>query len=125
MIRGQIQEAVGSVGRNAATSAKPGGIPASLLDANGKLPPGIGGVGTPIPMPPSVNPNATAEAFAKSAFNGQTPLSVNPIKNGNSWVAKLPDGTVVTYRVAGDASGKTNLATATVEGKQSCCSSSK
>jgi filamentous hemagglutinin len=34
---------------------------------------------------------------------------------GNSWVARLPDGSVVTFRVAGDASAATDAATATVE----------
>jgi filamentous hemagglutinin len=66
-------------------------------------------------MPPSVTPNATAEAFAKAAFNGQTPDVVTPILSGNSWVAKLPDGTVVTFRVAGDAGVSTMSSTATVE----------
>jgi filamentous hemagglutinin len=66
-------------------------------------------------MPPSDNPNATAEAFVQDAFNGQTPSQVIPILSGDSWVAKLPDGTVVTYRVAGDASSSTDATTATVE----------
>jgi filamentous hemagglutinin len=37
------------------------------------------------------------------------------IMGGNSWVARLPDGSVVTFRVAGDASAATDAATATVE----------
>lgn len=67
----------------------------------------------PIPMPPSVAPNAAAEAFARAAFNGQIPDKVVSIMSGGSWVAKLPDGSVVAYRVAGDASTATALGTAT------------
>ncbi|HEX7687097.1 MAG TPA: hypothetical protein VF453_05300 [Burkholderiaceae bacterium] len=66
-------------------------------------------------MPPSADPNATAEAFARAAFNGQTPDKLVPILSGDSWVAKLPDGTAVTFRVAGDASAATDAGTATVE----------
>ncbi|MEJ8859980.1 hemagglutinin repeat-containing protein [Variovorax robiniae] len=87
-------------------------VPPSILDGNGALPPGIGGVGTPIPMPASADPNQTAEDFAKSAFNGQTPASVQTI--GNGWVAKLPDGTVVVYRPAGQAN-RTDPNTASVD----------
>jgi filamentous hemagglutinin len=66
-------------------------------------------------MPPSVAPNAAAEAFARAAFNGQIPDKVVSIMSGGSWVAKLPDGSMVTYRVAGDASTATAVGTATVE----------
>ncbi|MET3518132.1 filamentous hemagglutinin family protein [Pseudacidovorax sp. 1753] len=87
-------------------------VPPSILDPTGKLPPGIGGSGTPIPMPPSSDPNATAEKFATDAFNGKTPTSVTPI--GNGWLAKLPDGTSVLYRPAGQAT-KTDPTTASVD----------
>ena len=90
-------------------------IPPSILDAQGNLLPGIGGPGTPIAMPPSADPRATAEAFARAAFNGQVPVSITPIKSGNSWNAELPDGTFVTYRVEGDASASTKSTTVTVE----------
>jgi len=71
---------------------------------------------TPPPaMPPSAAPNVAAEAFARAAFNGQIPDKIVPILSGGSWVAKLPDGSVVTFRVAGDASAATAAATATVE----------
>ena len=91
-------------------------VPKTLLDSNGNLPPGIGGTGTPIPMPASLNPNAAAEAFARAAFDGQTPSSMTPIMGNNgSWLAKLPDGTSITFRVAGDASAATDAGTATVE----------
>lgn len=93
----------------------PLGVPRSLLDSTGKLPPGVGGLGTPISMPPSTVPNATAEAFARAAFNGQIPSTIVPIMSGGSWVAKLPDVSVVTFRVAGDASASTAAPTATVE----------
>ncbi|MGB8842193.1 MAG: hypothetical protein WCC64_14125 [Aliidongia sp.] len=91
-------------------------VPPSILDATGKLPPGIGGLGTPISMPPAVNPNSTAERFAKDALNGQIPVRVvNDITGRGSWVAILSDGTAITYRPAGQASGATDDRTATVE----------
>jgi filamentous hemagglutinin len=86
--------------------------PPSILDANGRLPPGIGGVGTPMPMSPSPDPDQTAEEFARQAFGGQQPFSVQSI--GRGWLAKLPDGTAVLYRPAGQAT-KTEPSTATVE----------
>jgi hypothetical protein len=110
-----VPAAPATVSPNPTLANSPTGVPPSILDAQGQLPTGIGGPGTPIPMPPSVTPNATAEAFAKAAFNGQTPDVVTPILSGNSWVAKLPDGTVVTFRVAGDAGVSTMSSTATVE----------
>jgi len=63
----------------------PLGVPPSILDGRGSLPAGIGGPGTPIPMPPSSNPTATAEAFARAAFNGQAPDKLVPIMGGSSW----------------------------------------
>jgi hypothetical protein len=91
-------------------------VPPSILGGDGKLPNGIGGTGTPIPMEPTPNPNAAAEQFAKAAFNGQTPVRVvNNVTGEGSWVAILPDGTAVTYRPAGQASSATATTTATVE----------
>ncbi|AUT64685.1 filamentous hemagglutinin N-terminal domain-containing protein [Paraburkholderia terrae] len=91
-------------------------VPSSILGGDGKLPAGIGGTGTPIPMEPTRNPSATAEQFAKAAFNGQTPVKVvNNITGEGSWVAIMPDGTAITYRPAGQASTATATTTATVE----------
>lgn len=91
-------------------------IPLSILGNDGKLPPGIGGPGTPIPMPPSTNPNDVAEKFARDAFNGQIPTTIiKDLSGAGSWLAKLPDGTVVLYRPAGTASYRTDTNTATVE----------
>ncbi|BEP53035.1 hypothetical protein GmRootV118_02790 [Variovorax sp. V118] len=87
-------------------------IPPSITDGAGNLPPGIGGVGTPIPMPPSINPNQTAEDFAKKAFNGQIPSSIVSVEGG--WLAKMPDGTTILYRPAGQAT-KTDSTTASVD----------
>ncbi|MBR8507011.1 hemagglutinin repeat-containing protein [Burkholderia cenocepacia] len=109
-LKGLVDYIINSIdGKNAS-------VPPSITGSDGKLPAGIGGVGTPIPMPPSSNPNVTAEQFAKDAFNGQTPLKVvNNVTGEGSWVAILPDGTAVTYRPAGQASSKTAGDTATVE----------
>ena len=90
-------------------------IPPSILGPDGRLPPGIGGIGTPIPMPTSSNPNQTAEEFARNAFNGQTPDSVQTgVAGPGSWLAKLPDGTIVLYRPAGEAT-RTSADTASVD----------
>ncbi len=92
------------------------GVPPSIVNLDGKLPAGIGGPGTPIPMPPTQNPDVTAEEFARAAFNGQTPMKVvDNISGPGSWVAILPDGTAVTFRPAGQASSATSDTTATVE----------
>ena len=92
------------------------GVPPSIVNLDGKLPTGIGGPGTPIPMPPTQNPDVTAEEFARAAFNGQTPMKVvDNISGPGSWVAILPDGTAVTFRPAGQASSTTADTTATVE----------
>ncbi|WP_241068508.1 hemagglutinin repeat-containing protein [Achromobacter insuavis] len=92
------------------------GVPPSIVNLDGKLPTGIGGPGTPIPMPPTQNPDVTAEEFARAAFNGQTPMKVvDNISGPGSWVAILPDGTAVTFRPAGQASSATADTTATVE----------
>jgi filamentous hemagglutinin len=91
-------------------------VPPSILGEDGQLPPGIGGRGTPIPMPPSSNPNETAEQFAEDAFNGQIPVEItNNVTGEGSWVATMPDGTYITYRPAGQASSSTDSSTATVE----------
>lgn len=87
-------------------------VPPSITDGAGNLPPGIGGIGTPIPMPPSADPNQTAEEFARQAFNGQVPLSITSI--GSGWLAKMPDGTTILYRPAGQAT-KTDPTTASVD----------
>ncbi|SEJ60669.1 hemagglutinin repeat-containing protein [Achromobacter sp. NFACC18-2] len=92
------------------------GVPPSIVGPDGRLPAGIGGAGTPIPMLPTKNPDATAEDFALGAFNGQKPLKVlNDISGPGSWVAIMPDGTAITYRPAGQASSATADTTATVE----------
>ncbi|WP_423761292.1 hemagglutinin repeat-containing protein [Burkholderia sp. NLJ2] len=110
VVKGLVEYLINSIdGKNSS-------VPPSITGSDGKLPAGIGGVGTPIPMPPSSDPNGTAEQFAKDAFNGQTPVKVvNNVTGEGSWVAILPDGTAVTYRPAGQASSKTAGDTATVE----------
>ena len=90
-------------------------VPPSLLGSDGSLLPGINGTGTPIPMPPSINPDKTAEEFARNAFNRQQPLSVqNDLVGPGSWLAKLPDGTSVLYRPSGQAT-RTDADTASVD----------
>ena len=60
-------------------------------------------------------PNAAAEAFAQAAFNEQISDKIIPIMSGDSWFTKQPDGSVVTFRVAEDASGATDAATAKIK----------
>ena len=92
------------------------GVPPSIVGPDGRLPAGIGGPGTPIPMPPTANPDVTAKEFALAAFNGQQPTKItNNVTGEGSWVAIMPDGTAITYRPAGQASSDTAHTTATVE----------
>ena len=73
-------------------------------------------------MPASQNPNATAEKFAET-FLGRKPTSIERLDGAKllkgkcigCWNAKMPDGTFVTYRPAGNASSSTSTTTATVE----------
>ncbi|WP_177316588.1 hypothetical protein [Burkholderia ubonensis] len=110
VVKGLVEYFINSIG------GKHSSVPPSITGSDGKLPAGIGGVGTPIPMPPSSNPNESAEQFAKDAFNGQTPAKVvNNVTGEGSWVAILPDGTAVTFRPTVQASSKTAGDTATVE----------
>lgn len=91
------------------------GIPPSILGSDGQLPSGIGGLGTPVPMPPTPNPDQTAEDFARDAFNGQQPVSITPgITGPGSWLAKLPDGTTILYRPSGQGT-RTDSDTASVD----------
>jgi filamentous hemagglutinin len=78
---------------------------------------GANGLGNPRTMPASADPNSAASEFVNSIYNGQTPVSVTPIGDPNSgaFVAKMPDGTYITFRSAGQAGGKTSDTTATVE----------
>ena len=90
-------------------------VPPNLLGSDGKLLPGIDGTGTPIPMPPTNNPNTTAEDFARNAFNGQTPTNIKTDLVGpGSWLATLPNGTTVLYRPAGQGT-KTDAGTSSVD----------
>jgi len=59
-----------------ATSSK--NVPPSILGADGRLPPGIGGTGTPIPMQPSSNPNLAAGQFAQAVPAGQASTRTDP-----------------------------------------------
>ena len=73
-------------------------------------------------MPASQNPNATAEKFAET-FLGRKPTSIERLDGAKllkgkcvgCWNVKMPDGTFVTYRPAGNASSSTSTTTATVE----------
>lgn len=72
----------------------------------------IGGIGTPISMPPSVNPNVTAETYAMNYFGGNKPSNAIDMGNG-AWRAQTGD-TWVTYRPAGTAGNRTAPSTASV-----------
>lgn len=76
----------------------------------------IGGPGTPREMPVTSDPSATAADFVRQLFAGapikKIPLGATCV---GCWRAQTPDGSWVTYRPAGQASGLTSLTTATVE----------
>jgi filamentous hemagglutinin len=96
----------------------PKGTVAGAVAPNGVLPgDGSNGLGNPRTMPASDDPNSAASQFVNSIYNGQMPVSVRPIGDPGSgaFVAKMPDGTNITFRPAGQAGDKTALTTATVE----------
>ena len=94
--------------------AAPTGTVAEAVLRNGWLP------GTPQPgtwartMPASHNPTATAKDYAIGLYNGQRPTSEKPLGDGG-FIARLPDGSFITFRPAGQASNKTEPTTATVD----------
>jgi hypothetical protein len=82
----------------------------------------IGPVGTPRTMAGTSDPSNIAEDFALTFLKRQPSTqelsSGAKINGGNCngcWIAKAPDGSYVTYRPAGTASGDTLSTTATVE----------
>ena len=94
--------------------AAPTGTVAEAVLRNGGLP------GTPQPgtwartMPASHNPTATAKDYAIGLYNGQT-SDVREAVGDAGFIAKLPDGSFITFRPAGQASNKTEPTTATVD----------
>jgi hypothetical protein len=94
--------------------AAPTGTVAEAVLRNGGLP------GMPQPgtwartMPASHNPTATAKDYAIGLYNGQRPTSEKPLGDGG-FIARLPDGSFITFRPAGQASNKTEPTTATVD----------
>ena len=72
--------------------------------------------GLPREMAPSSNPNAMSRDFV-NRYIGNRSYKTEPIGNGKvqGVVYKLNDGTVITYRKAGNASSRTTDTTATVE----------
>ncbi|NYH50020.1 UNVERIFIED_ORG: hypothetical protein FHR68_003680 [Xanthomonas campestris] len=95
-----------------------------IQDLNNGAIPGkpIGPIGSPRTMLGTSNPSDVAEDFALTFLKRQPTaqeLSIGARMNGGNcdgcWVAKAPDGSYVTYRPAGKASGDTLGTTATVE----------
>jgi hypothetical protein len=68
-------------------------------------------------MPASDDPNAAALKYVTQIYNGQVPVSVTPLGDSASgaFVAKMPDGTFITFRPAGIASERTPSTMATVQ----------
>jgi hypothetical protein len=68
-------------------------------------------------MPASDDPNAAALQYVIQIYNGQVPVSVTPLGDPalGAFVAKMPDGTTITYRPAGMASERTPSTMATVQ----------
>ncbi len=90
------------------------GTRAELIAPDGKLPgtqAKADGVRT---MPASEDPNATALAYTHNAYNGQTPSLLTPL-DGGGFIAKMPDGSFIIFRPAGQASAKTEPTTASVD----------
>jgi len=95
----------------------PKGTVADAVAPNGVLPGSepVGSAGGRN-MPASDDPNSAASEYVVTILNGQTPVSVQSISGlPGALVAKMPDGTYITYRPAGQAGEKTPPKTATVE----------
>lgn len=99
-----------------------GTLPGVSVDPKTGLPDAVQRIGVPREMPASANPWATAEDFALRVL-GRAPTADElrqgaGMNRGNCpgcWLARPADGTYVTYRPAGNASGNTLSNTATVE----------
>jgi len=90
------------------------GTVATAVAPDGKLP-GVGDkLGDPRTMPASDDPDSTAQDFVRKAYNGQIPISLDPLAGGG-FVAKMPDGAVIIFRAAGQASWRTPGSTASVD----------
>jgi hypothetical protein len=102
----------------AGTTPGPIGTVADAVAPNGVLP-GSAPVGSAggRNMPESDNPNSAALNYVASAYNRQAPVSVQEIGDPGSgaFYAQMPDGTVITYRPAGQSSERTPSTMATVE----------
>src|SRR5271165_3239241 len=61
----------------------------------------------------SDDPNFAAQDYIQRAYNGQT-RSITPGEDGG-FIATLPDGAIITFRPAGQASEKTESSTASVD----------
>ncbi len=94
--------------------AAPAGTVADAVAPNGELPGRCVPNVRPRTMPASDDPDLAARTYIKQIYNGQTPSSITPSENGG-FIAKMPDGAIITFRSAGQASAKTELTTATVD----------
>ena len=65
-------------------------------------------------MSASDDPTATAKEYAVGLYKGQSPKSEKQLSDGG-FVVQLPDGSFITFRLAGQASDKREPTTATVE----------
>lgn len=89
------------------------GTVADAVVLNGKLPGEYAPRVNVRTMPASDDPNLAAQDYIKRAYNGQTP-SITPGEDGG-FIATLPDGAIITFRPAGQASVKTESSTASVD----------
>jgi phage portal protein BeeE len=92
-----------------------GGTVAEAVAPNGALPGVADKLGDPRTMPASDDPNLTARAYVVKAYNGQSPTSLTPLGETGGFVVKMPDGTFITFRPAGQASEKTKASTTSVD----------
>jgi hypothetical protein len=65
-------------------------------------------------MASSDDENPSAFQYLERISNGQTPDSVTPLER-KGFIAHMPDGAVITLRVTGESSPKTNPTSATIE----------
>jgi hypothetical protein len=65
-------------------------------------------------MPSSDDEKSSASQYLERISNGQRPRSATPLGE-KGYVAHMPDGAVITLRLPGESSPKTNPTSATIE----------
>jgi hypothetical protein len=101
--------------RGPSARGAPTGTVAEAVAPNGELPGVAAKLGDPRTMPASDDPKSSARVYALKAYNGQVPVSLDRLDEDGGFVAQMPDGAIITFRPAGQASWRTESSTANVD----------